>query len=276
MAFGPTVAPAWHAGHMRVALVQLDLSLDAPYDERVARVVDLVRAQRGADLVLLPELWAHGAFAAERWDGTAEPVPGPTVSALCTAARDVGAYVHMGSVLERAPDGRMHNTGVLLDRSGAVAATYRKVHLFGFSEGEATRLTAGPEAVVHSGGDLGGSVGLATCYDLRFPELFRAMVDRSAVAVSLVSCWPVARVAHWSLLARARAVEDQMYVFACNGVGSHSGVTAGGRSVVVDPWGEVLAEASADTEEVLTVEVDLASVEDTRRRFPVLPDRRLR
>jgi predicted amidohydrolase len=111
-----------------------------------------------------------------------------------------------------------------------------------------------------------GTLGLATCYDLRFPELFRGLVDRSVVAVSLVASWPERRIAHWRLLAQARAVEDQVYVLACNAVGTHAGVTMGGHSMVVDPWGEVLAEAGTD-EQVLTVDVDLSSVAGIRERF---------
>jgi predicted amidohydrolase len=161
---------------------------------------------------------------------------------------------------------------VLLAPDGSVDATYRKIHLFGFSEGEATQLTAGTDLVVHDGRL--GTLGLATCYDLRFPELFRGLVDRSVVAVSLVASWPERRIAHWRLLAQARAVEDQVYVLACNAVGTHAGVTMGGHSMVVDPWGEVLAEAGTD-EQVLTVDVDLSSVAGIRERFPVLGDRRI-
>ncbi len=257
---------------MRVSLIQLDVSLDDPWEQRVARAADLVRAQRGADLVLLPELWAHGAFAADAWQQVAEPLDGPTTAAIAAAAAEIGAHVHMGSVLERAPGDVLFNTAVLLAPDGGVAATYRKIHLFGFSEGEATQLTAGTDLVVHNGRL--GPLGLATCYDLRFPELFRAMVDRSVVAVSLVASWPDKRIAHWRLLAQARAVEDQVYVFACNAVGTHAGVTMGGHSLVADPWGEVLAEAGTD-EQVLSVEVDLGSVAGIRERFPVLDDRRI-
>jgi len=258
---------------MRTAVIQLDVSLEAPLVERVAHATDLVRAQRGADLVLLPELWAHGAFAADDWQRVAEPLDGPTVAAMRVAAEAIGAYVHMGSILERAADGSLHNCAVLLAPDGSVAATYRKIHLFGFSEGEATQLTGGAELVVHDGPV--GTLGLATCYDLRFPELFRALVDRSATVVSLVASWPAKRVEHWRLLAQARAVEDQVYVLACNGVGAHAGVQMGGHSLVVDPWGQILAEAGGEAEEVLTVEVDVSSVGATRETFPVLPDRRI-
>ena len=121
----------------------------------------------------------------------------------------------------------------------------------------------------------GTTTGLATCYDLRFPELFRAFVDRGAELVLLPSAWPTPRIAHWSLLTRARAVEDQAYVVAVNGCGDQGASLAlGGRSVVVDPWGTVLAEGG-DHEEVLVVDLDLAQVAKVRADFPVLADRRL-
>jgi predicted amidohydrolase len=162
----------------------------------------------------------------------------------------------------------MFNTSVLLDAGGEVAATYRKIHLFGFSDGEPKLMTAGTDVVVHDG------LGIATCYDLRFPELFRALLDGGAVALVMASAWPAKRVAHWRLLAQARAVENQMYVVACNTAGTHSGTVMGGHSIVVDPWGTILAEAG-DDEEVLVADIDLGSVPETRRSFPVLADRRL-
>jgi predicted amidohydrolase len=256
---------------MRVSVVQLSGDLDAPLTERVAHAADVVRAQAGADLVVLPELWAHGAFAADRWATDAEPLDGPTVTAMRAAVRDAGVLTHIGSVMERDDQGRLHNTAVLVGPDGEVREVYRKVHLFGFAEGEAALLTAGDDVVVHD-----GWLGLATCYDLRFPELFRALVDKGATVVVLSSSWPVARMAHWRVLTRARAIEDQVVLVACNAVGTNGGVALGGESVVLDPWGEVLGEAASGTEAVLTVDVDVDEVAKVRERFPVLANRRLR
>ena len=239
--------------------------------ERVERVAALVRAQSGADLVVLPELWPQGAFTYRSWEPTAEPLDGQIVTALGTAARDVGAHVHMGSFVERDGD-RLFNTSVVLDPGGHIVATYRKIHRFGFAAGEPTLLTAGPKPVVWS--SPWGGVGLATCYDLRFPELFRALLDDGAEVVVVTSGWPQARIGHWALLARARAVENQVVLVGCNAVGQQGSTLLGGRSLVVDPWGEVLAEAGAD-EEQLTVDADPAQVARVRAEFPVLADRRL-
>ena len=256
---------------MRISLLQLDASLDAPQPDRVARVAAHVRAQDGADLVILPELWAHGAFAYDRWADTAEPLDGPTVAELAAAARDLGAIVHAGSIIERAPDGRLYNTAITLSPAGELVAHYRKLHRFGFGQGEATELAAGSELVTI---DLAGTrAGIATCYDLRFPELFRALLDRGAELFVLSSAWPDKRIRHWRLLARARAVESQGYVLACNAAGGHAGVRLGGISLVADPWGDILAEAGSEPE-TLVVEIDPSQVARTRKSFPVLADRR--
>ncbi len=257
---------------MRVHGIQLESAVSEAPADRVERALDLVRSQRGADLVVLPELWVQGGFAFGTFAATAEPLDGPLVRRLGDAARDLGAWLHGGSVVERAADGRLHNTSVLFRPDGSLAAVYRKIHLFGFAGGETTVLTAGDEVVTT---ELAGTTtGMATCYDLRFPELFRAFVDRGAELVLLPSAWPTPRIAHWSLLTRARAIEDQSYVVAVNGCGDQGGLRLGGRSVIVDPWGAVLAEAG-DDEEVLVADLDLAHVATVRADFPVLADRRV-
>jgi predicted amidohydrolase len=254
---------------MRVAVLALEVDLDVPYEGRVSRAADLVRSQRGADLVVLPELWAHGAFAYETWPVSAEPLAGPAVTAISAAAAEIGAHVLAGSIIERSTDG-LYNTAVLVNPAGGIAATYRKIHRFGFGEGEATSLQRGDRIVVHPVGD--AVLGLATCYDLRFPEMFRALVDAGATVLVLPASWPDKRIEHWQLLIRARAIESQAYVVACNAVGTHAGYRLGGHSAIVDPWGTVLAEAGVG-EEVLAVDIDPESVVKIRDSFPVLRDR---
>ncbi|MFE9422496.1 carbon-nitrogen family hydrolase [Kitasatospora sp. NPDC006697] len=257
---------------MRASLIQLAVSDAEPAAERRARAAALVRAQRGADLVVLPELWALGGFAYDEWSAGAEPLDGPTADAMSAAAKDVGAWLHAGSIVERDPDGPIYNTSLLFSPSGDLVHTYRKIHRFGFDRGEAVVMGGGQEIVTAATGF--ATLGLATCYDLRFPELFRALLDAGAELLVVPAAWPARRGDHWSLLARARAVEEQAYVLACNTAGTHGGVEQAGRSVVVDPWGAVLAEAGAG-EEVLTVEFDPAEVARTREEFPVHRDRLL-
>lgn len=255
---------------MRASLLQIDVKPDEPVESRRARVADMVRAQRSADLVVLPELWPVGAFAFEDFADNAEPLDGPTAEAMGAAARDAGVWLHAGSIVERDPDGPLYNTSLLFAPDGELHRSYRKIHRFGFDKGEATLMAAGDEVV--TGRLAGTTVGLATCYDLRFPEQFRLLVDAGAEVLVIPAGWPARRRAHWSLLARARAVESQAYVLACGTAGTHAGVEQAGYSVIVDPWGEVLAEAGPG-EEVLTAEFDPAGVATVRDRFPVLRDR---
>ncbi len=274
---------------MQVHVLQVGYGDDEPVAERVARVADLVRAQRGADLVVLPELWAAGGFSYRSWEERAEQLDGPTVTAIAAAARELGAVVHAGSIVERAPEGAAAhergpggrgrwNTSVLLGPDGGVLATYRKIHRFGFGAGEPALMEAGEQVVTvplpGRDGSEGPVVGLATCYDLRFPELFRRLLDAGAELVVLPAAWPAPRVEHWRLLGRARAVENQQVLLACNTAGTHAGVRMGGHSQVVDATGTVLAEAG-EGEEVLVVDLDPGAVADWRARFPVLADRRL-
>jgi predicted amidohydrolase len=217
---------------------------------------------------VLPELWPNGGFAYDGWEAAAQPLDGTIVTTMRDAARQLGALVHMGSLVERDETGRLFNTSALLGPGGEILASYRKIHLFGFGEGEPKLMTPGDEVVVRD------AFGLATCYDLRFPEQFRRLLDAGAEVVLIPAAWPAKRVAHWRLLAQARAVENQSYVVACNTAGMHSGVAMGGGSIVLDPWGTVLAEAGTG-EEVLIADLDLDVVARTRSSFPILADRRL-
>ncbi|MEV6378310.1 carbon-nitrogen family hydrolase [Streptomyces sp. NPDC051773] len=257
---------------MRASLIQIGVDEDESVDSRRRRAASLVREQTGADLVVLPELWTTGAFAFESFAAAAEPLEGPTYEAMAKAASDTGVWLHAGSIPERDPDGTLYNTSLVFSPSGDLAAAYRKIHRFGFDKGEAVLMGAGAELVTVRLPDT--TVGIATCYDLRFPELFRGLVDAGAETFVLSAGWPERRRSHWTLLARARAVENQAYVLACGSAGTHAGVPQAGHSIVVDPWGEVLAEAGPD-EEVLTVEFEPAKVATTREQFPALKDRLL-
>lgn len=267
-----------------VTLLQVAYGDDEPPESRVDRVVGWIQELDSTDLIILPELWVHGGFASSHWKARAERLGGPTVSRLADTARELGAWMHAGSIIERADhgadrgvDGRgLWNTSVVLSPQGEVHATYRKVHRFGFGEGEPQLLEAGSELTVT---DLGlasefARVGLATCYDLRFPELFRQLGQRGADVVVLPAAWPMPRVEHWQLLGRARALENQCWVLQCNTAGTHSDIEMGGNSQVVAPTGDVVARLGTD-EGVLTAQVDLERVRQVRDDFPVLADRRL-
>ncbi|MEU3772198.1 carbon-nitrogen family hydrolase [Streptomyces sp. NPDC032472] len=257
---------------MRASLIQIAVTDGESVSHRRSRVADLVREQAGSDLVVLPELWTVGAFAYEQFETEAEPLDGPTFDAMSKAARDAGVWLHAGSIVERAGDGSLYNTALTISPAGELAATYRKIHRFGFDQGEAVLMAAGDTLTTVALPEQ--TLGIATCYDLRFPELFRGLVDAGATTLVVAAGWPARRRAHWTLLNRARAVEDQAYVLACALAGTHAGVEQAGHSLVVDPWGEVLAEAGPG-EDVLTVDLDPAKVAETRDQFPALKDRRL-
>ncbi|MEU6588618.1 carbon-nitrogen family hydrolase [Streptomyces sp. NPDC046881] len=255
---------------MRASLIQIAVDEDEPVGSRRRRAAALVREQSGADLVVLPELWTTGAFAYEEFGREAEPLEGPTYETMAKAASDAGVWLHAGSIPERDPDGPLYNTSLVFSPSGELAAAYRKIHRFGFDKGEAVLMGAGRDLVTVR--LPGTTLGVATCYDLRFPELFRGLVDAGAETLVIPAGWPERRRAHWTLLAQARAVENQAFVLACGTAGTHAGVPQAGHSIVVDPWGEVLAEAGSG-EEVLTVDLDPAKVAATREQFPALKDR---
>jgi predicted amidohydrolase len=271
---------------MRIAVIQLGYDDREPVADRVTRVADLVRGQAGHDLVVLPELWAHGGFSYKKWDERAEPVDGAVASAMSAAARDTGVMLHAGSIVERSGGGaagtegrHLWNTSLVFAADGSLAATYRKIHRFGFGQGEPLLMEPGDALSLVDVPDSSAPAGaaraaLSTCYDLRFPELYRAQLDAGATLFVIPAAWPAARVRHWTLLAHARAIENQCVVVACNTAGTHAGVEMGGHSQVVLPTGDVVAMAASE-EQVLSVEVDMSVVADYRASFPVLADRRL-
>ena len=252
---------------MRVTLIQTEVDGSRPLAERVAGVAAQVAACTG-DLVLLPELWATGYFAFDDYAATAQPLDGPVVRAMGAAAAAAGVVLHAGSMLERDEAGRLFNTSLLFDRDGTLLHTYRKVHLFGYGSREQELLTPGQRVGAH------GQLALSTCYDLRFPELFRAQVDDGSQLFLVAAAWPLARLEHWQLLLRARALENQSFLLACNAAGRQGEVELAGRSAVVDPWGNVLAEAGGGPDK-LTVEIDPDLAIRARKEFAALADRRL-
>ena len=256
---------------MQLALVQFEPRDSVPANR--AAVDERVRAaaRDGADLVVLPEIWNVGYFAFDRYEADAEPLDGETMTGLRELAADLGVAVHAGSIVERDGDD-LYNTSAYIDGTGDVRATYRKMHLFGYESAETELLTPGEEVVCF--GTEFGTVGLATCYDLRFPGLFRAMADRGLDLLLVTSAWPLARLDHWSLLTRVRALENQCVLAAANVVGENGGVDLGGHSVVVDPWGTPLADAGS-RERTVHATVDAAEIAEARDEFPALADRRL-
>jgi predicted amidohydrolase len=259
---------------VNVALVQLDVSSKEFIDERIDRTLKFIdEAAQNADVVVLPELWHVGAFDIPAAQAHAQSSDGPLVEALREAAANNGIWLHAGSFAECSQDQNLYNTSVLIDPNGEVLATYRKVHLFGFDSGEAAVLTGGTEVVVCE--TVLGKTGLSTCYDLRFPELFRLLVQEHASAVIVTSGWPQVRIDAWDVLVRARAIENQCWIIACNEIGTQGDVVLGGHSQVVSPEGEVIATA-ANEECIVYASIDAELPAKIRKEFPVLRDIRIR
>jgi predicted amidohydrolase len=175
----------------------------------------------------------------------------------------------MGSLVEKEGD-RLYNTSVLIGPDGEITACYRKIHLFGYQSDETRLLTPGSDVTV---AELPwGICGLSTCYDLRFPELFRRMTDRGVTVFLVTSAWPMARLAAWRLFNRARAHENLAFLISCNCAGINAGRQYAGHSMIVDPWGLVAAEGG-DGEDIVTSEIDPGLAAEARAEFPALADR---
>jgi predicted amidohydrolase len=251
-----------------VALAQIDIALGQP-DANLATVARVAgeAAQQGADLLVLPELWSTG-YALDRSDELAD-APGQGLFAeLATLAQTHGLAI-AGSTLARRPS-RPSNTATVYSRDGRLLAEYSKIHLFGLME-ENQHLSAGQSSTLFEAP--WGLTGLAICYDLRFPELFRSYATRGAGVVILPSEWPYPRLEHWRTLVQARAIEDQCFVIACNRVGSDASNRFCGHSMVVDPWGQILVEGD-DNPALLLATLDLSQIGAVRQRMSVLRDRR--
>jgi predicted amidohydrolase len=264
----------------RVAAVQL-ASGPIP-EENVERATALVRraANEGARYVQIPEYFNYRG-PTWRYHSVAESVPGATTAQLGALARELGITLHVGSLFEQAPTPeKSFNTSVVISPSGDVVATYRKVHLFdvnvpgGVEHCESKHISPGDRLVITEAE--GFSLGMSVCFDVRFPELYRELCLAGATVLAVPSSFAVAtgRV-HWSTLLRARAIENEAYVIAAAQAGTTSeGVSSYGHSMIIDPWGEVLAESMVDGEDVLIAAIDLDEVARRRAQIAVFELRR--
>lgn len=265
---------------MKLGIAQIRVEGGSPQANK-RRAFDAIEetAANGADLIVLPELWRVGYFAADSYADVAEPLDGPLLNDIATLATSRNVHVLAGSIIEalaeteaETPADRGYaNTSVLIDNDGNRLARYRKHHLFGYESEEASRLVPGNNLGIGTVGEM--TVGITTCYDLRFPELYRSLVDAGAQLVLVPSAWPFPRVEHWKTLTKARALENLCYVAAVNGTGPAGGDGLIGRSRVIDPWGQTVRTAGPGPERQV-VSVDPDRVRTVRAEFPALRDRR--
>ena len=252
-------------------------------DDKAANIAEVLAgidraARMGARFVSLPELWSY--LGPGKGDaGVAERIPGDLTRILADKARERSVYLHAGSILERVPGhDKLYNTTVVFDPSGDIIARYQKMHLFDVdiagetSYRESDTIEPGEEIVTF---DLDGvRVGLAICYDVRFPELFRILALRGAEVIMLPAAFTMMTGKdHWETLIRARAIENTVFMIAAAQVGSHPpGRMCFGRSMVVDPWGVVIAQAG-DIPTVITATLELDEISRVRKQIPSLKNR---
>ena len=256
---------------MRVTSIQLEMK-DRPKDETITHALGLVDQAAESDLILLPEIWPCGFFSFDRYQSDSESLDGPIVSAFKQKARDHDAYILMGSMVEN-QDQKFYNTSIFINPQGEIAACYRKIHLFGYQSDETQILTPGEDVVVTE--TPWGICGFSTCYDLRFPELFRRMVDQGAQFFLVASAWPHVRLEAWKLFNRARAHENLAYLISCNAAGSNDGKQYAGNSMIVDPLGQIAAQGG-EQEELVSADIDPGLVDTVRQDFSALDDRVLK
>ena len=264
---------------MRAAAVQLNSNEDKERNLGIAERLVREAAADGAELVVLPEKF-NVLGSSEQLAAGAEPLDGPTLRWAESIARELRLWLVAGSIVETVEhDEKLRNTSALIGPDGSIHAVYRKIHLFDVEVGEMVYRESdvegpGDEIVVADAGEL--KLGLAVCYDLRFPELFRIEAVEGAQAFTLPSAFtvPTGR-AHWEILVRARAIENQAFMIAAGQVGRHPpDHESYGHSMIVDAWGTVLAAATGEPEAVVTADLDLEAQSDVRAKLPSLANRR--
>ena len=269
-----------------VGIVQMCATSDVPANLEAA--TDLVEqaAAAGAELVVVPEAFAYigseraGVKWLERIPARAGEEPGPILARCSEVARRTKTHLVLGGFPEKAEDGRGHNTCVHLTPDGAVAAAYRKIHLFDVDLADGTRMresrATAPGARVVVTETPFGTLGLTVCYDMRFPLLYQALADQGATAIAVPSAFlKTTGRAHWHVLLRARAIECQCYILAAaqHGDHQHRGRKSYGHALIADPWGEVIAECD-EGDGFALAEVDPARVAAVRAELPSLANRR--
>jgi predicted amidohydrolase len=264
----------------RAAAVQMLATSDKEANLSTAEKWVREAATRGASLVVLPEVFNWRGRASDTL-AFAEPIPGLSSDRMAGLARELDIYILAGSILEQVGEGqRVFNTSMLIDPTGRFVAKYRKIHLFDvnfdgdLAISESTFRQPGGEAVVVQTALC--TLGLSVCYDLRFPELYRVLSQRGAQVVVVPSVFTVPTgESHWETLLRARAIENQVYVIAPDQIGQHpSSMDAYGHSMIVDPWGKIVAQAETAAG-IVCADVDLDYLEEIRRKLPALKHRKM-
>lgn len=266
---------------MKIAAIQMCSGLDPAANLAALAPLLADAAAQGARYALTPEVTMIFPENRDQLKSVAAPFEGhPQLAAVGALARQHDMHVHIGSLPIPLEDGRFANRSVLFGPDGAQRATYDKIHLF---DADIAGLNAYRESATYKGGDsaviapLGDfTLGFSICYDMRFPRLYNALANAGASLMAVPAAFTVPTgQAHWHVLLRARAIETGSYVIAAAQGGSHAnGRATYGRSLVIDPWGKIIAELDHDRPGVLVAEIDAAAVVEARKRVPALANAR--
>ena len=265
---------------MRISLIQMNSTDDKAKNLEKAQGFIDEAANAGSEIISLPETFSWLGPDSEK-SRIAEPAEGETVSMLSEAAKKHNVIIHGGSIFESAMDeGKCSNTSFFFGKDGEISAVYRKIHLFdavinGKEYLESEYVVPGKDIVVCEA-DF-AVFGFSICYDLRFPELYRDLSENDAQIVFVPAAFTIPTgKAHWEVLLRARAIENQVFIIAPAQVGTDSsGKEYYGHSMIIDPWGTILARADGTSEGVISAEIDLEFLEETRNKLPSLKHRKL-
>jgi omega-amidase len=256
---------------LNVSMLQMDIAIGEPdrnFQNLAAMLKNAMKAERKPDVIVFPEMWNTG-YALEQIQQLADEDGERTKQFISQFCQDHQVNIIAGSIAEKKGD-EVQNTVYIFNRQGELTAHYTKIHLFRLME-EEKFLTSGDQIGLIK---LDGiTAGVMICYDIRFPELARILALDGAKILFVPAEWPHPRLHHWRTLLMARAIENQMFVVACNRVGISGTADFFGHSLIIDPWGEIIAEGG-DQEEIITASIQLSDVDNVRSKIPVFEDRR--
>jgi predicted amidohydrolase len=258
---------------LNIGFLEIEIAKGQSVDARIAHVLQKLREMPYGvfDVIVLPELWTEGAFDLEACKKTDVKIQVKTLKQIADLARSKGVYIHAGTFPIKSTSGRLCNTAVIFSPILDQEIRYEKIHLFGFDEGEKTVFESGSRVVCL---DISGiRIGISTCYDLRFSELYLQQIRSGAKVLLLSASWPRMRIEQWKALLIARAIEGQAYVVACNATGISGKVELGGCSMAIDPYGNVMQLEKQSG--FLKCTLDLDILDQYREVFPMLQDRRM-
>ncbi|GAF15314.1 omega amidase [Bacillus sp. JCM 19046] len=259
---------------MNIAIYQMEIIAGNPNlnREKVEKWINQVCADQKdkPQLIVLPELWTTG-YQLESLTTLAEERGEQTISFLSKLAIKHKLHMIAGSIATK-KEGRIYNTAIVIRADGECIYSYNKMHLVPMLN-EPTYLDEGMKAPAVFELD-GIKMGVVICYDLRFPEIIRNLMLQGAEVLFIPAEWPRARTTHWEILQQARAIENQFFVLSANGVGFYKETEYAGRSLVVNPWGDIIASGSIEKEETILTKIDFSEVEQVRRQVPIQSSRR--